>query len=79
MVHGRAWYLSDTNSYLNYDYIQQKGNHVYEKMCEIIGIDKLIPKLMNSNSGGAQYIVKNTTYEFWNKVELDSVNLYKYF
>jgi hypothetical protein len=79
MIDGDSWYLSDTKFYINYDYIQQKGNHVYEKMCDIIGIDKLIPKLMNSNSGGAQYIVKNTTYEFWDKVEMDSVKLYKYF
>ena len=79
MIAGDAWYLSDTNSYINYDYIQQKGNDVYEGMCEIIGIDKLIPKLMNTNSGGAQYIVKNTTYEFWEKVESDSIKLYKYF
>ena len=79
MAHDKAWYLSNTNSYINYDYIQQKGNYIYEKMCEIIGIDKLIPKLLNNNSGGAQYMVKNTNYEFWNKVELDSVRLYKYF
>ena len=79
MMDGDSWYLSDTKFYINYDYIQQKGNHVYEKMCDIVGIDKLIPKLMNNNSGGAQYIVKNTTYEFWHKVEADSVKLYKYF
>ena len=79
MIAGDAWYLSDTRFYINYDYIQQKGNHIYERMCDIVGIDKRIPKLMNSNSGGAQYIVKNTTYEFWDKVEMDSVQLYKYF
>jgi len=79
MIEGNVWYLSDTKFYINYDYIQQKGNHIYEKMCDIVGIDKLIPKLMNNNSGGAQYIVKNTTYEFWDKVETDSVKLYKYF
>jgi len=79
MIDGDVWYLSNTNSYINYDYIQQKGNDVYEGMCKIVGIDKLIPKLMNTNSGGAQYIVKNTTYEFWEKVELDSVKLYSYF
>jgi hypothetical protein len=79
MEKGNAWYLSDTNSYINYDYVTSKGYHIYEKMCEIIGISTIIPKLMNNNSGGAQYIVKNTTYEFWDKVELDSVKLYKYF
>lgn len=75
----KIWYMSDTNSYINYDYIQQKGNNIYEKMCEIIGIDKTIPKLMNSNSGGAQYIIIGEGYEFWDKVEKNSVELYKYF
>ena len=79
MIDGNSWYLSNTKFYINYDYIQVKGNDIYEKMCDIVGIDKLIPKLMNNNSGGAQYIVKNTTYEFWDKVERDSVKLYSYF
>jgi hypothetical protein len=79
MLSDNTWYMSDTNSYINYEYIQQKGNNIYEKMCEIVGIDKLIPKLMNSNSGGAQYIVKGTTFEFWEKVEKNSIELYKYF
>jgi hypothetical protein len=76
---GQVWYLSNTNSYINYDYIQQKGNHVYEDMCSIVGIDKLIPKLMNSHSGGAQYITIGESSEFWDKVESDSVKLYSYF
>jgi len=79
MIAGDSWYLSDTKFYINYDYIQQKGNDIYEKMCDIIAINKTIPKLMNNNSGGAQYIVKNTTYEFWDKVERDSIKLYSYF
>ena len=74
-----TWYMSNTNSYINYDYIQQKGNDIYEDMCEIIGIDKLIPKLMNSNSGGAQYLIKGEDFEFWDKVEKDSIKLYSYF
>ena len=79
MEYGDAWYLSDTNSYINYSYIQQKGDYIYKKMCDIVGIDYKIPKLMNSNSGGAQYIAKNTSYEFWNKVEQDSIKLYQWF
>lgn len=79
MIPGNIWYLSDTNSYINHSYIQQKGDHIYKEMCNIVGIDKLIPKLMNSNSGGAQYITKNTNFEFWDKVEKDSIKLYQYF
>ena len=73
------WYMSDTNSYINYNYIQQKSNDIYEKMCEIIGIDKRIPKLMNSHSGGAQYIVNGEGWEFWDKVEKDAIRIYDYF
>lgn len=78
-VNNKRWYMSDTNSYINWDYIQQKGNHIYEGMCDIIGIDKRIPKLMNSNSGGAQYIVSGEGWEFWDKVEKDSIKLYEWF
>lgn len=70
------WYLSDTNSYINAEYIQSKGHDIYNKMCNIVGINKLIPKLMNSNSGGAQYLMKNVDDLFWEKVELDSENLF---
>ena len=34
---------------------------------------------MGKNIGGAQYIVKNTTPAFWEKVENDSIKLYRYF
>ena len=75
-INGDIWYLSDTNSYINYDYIISKGQDVYDKMCEIVGIHKTIPKLMNSNSGGAQYILKNIDWTFWEKVERDSEELF---
>ena len=33
---------------------------------------------MNSNSGGAQYILKNINADFWDKVEFDCENLFYY-
>jgi hypothetical protein len=75
-LHDRIWYISNTNSYINSDYILSKGQDVYDKMCKIIGINSLIPKLMNSNSGGAQYILKYIDAEYWEKVEKDSEQLY---
>lgn len=77
LLYDNVWYLSNTNSYINYDYIISKGQDVYDKMCEIVGMDPLIPKLMNSNSGGAQYILKNIDHEYWEKVEKDCEALYK--
>lgn len=82
MINDDKWYLSDTVGYIGYQYIKTKVKEnydVYNGMCHIIGIDPLIPKLMNSNSGGAQHLVKNTTYEYWDKVEKDSEKLYRYF
>lgn len=79
MAYDRIWYLSDTVGYIGTQYILTKGEDVYLDMCNVMGMDPLIPKLMNSNSGGAQHIVKNTTYEYWDKVEKDSIRLYKHF
>jgi hypothetical protein len=71
------WYLSNTNSYVNYDYIISKGLDVYDKMCEITKMNPTIPRLMNSNSGGAQYIMKNVNWKYWEYVEKDSEKLFK--
>ena len=75
-LHDNIWYLSNTNSYINYDYIVSKGQDVYDKMCEIVGMNPVIPKLMNQNSGGAQYIMKEVNAEYWEKVEKDSEQLF---
>jgi hypothetical protein len=76
-LNDNIWYLSNTNSYINYDYIISKGQDVYDKMCEITKMNPLIPRLMNSNSGGAQYIMKNVDADYWEKVERDSEKLFK--
>jgi len=46
-------------------------------MCEITKMHPIIPRLMNSNSGGAQYIMKNIDWTFWESVEHDSEKLFK--
>jgi len=78
-LNDNIWYLSDTVGYIGTQYILTKGEDVYKGMCDVIGIDSLIPKLLNSHSGGAQHIVKGSTYEYWDKVEKDSIKLYKWF
>jgi len=75
-LNDNIWYLSNTNSYINYDYIKSKGQDVYDEMCNIVGMNPIIPKLMNSNSGGAQYIMKNIDADYWEKVEKDSEQLF---
>ncbi|MFO0089905.1 MAG: hypothetical protein ACK518_03805 [bacterium] len=79
MENDDVWYLSDTVGYIGTQYILTKGENVYLGMCDVIGIDPSIPKERNADSGGAQHIVKNTTAEYWDKVEKDSIKLYAHF
>ena len=69
-------YLSDTISYIGYEYILSKGEDVLKLMCETIDIDIEIVKKNQNNSGGAQYLLKNIDYKFWQQVETDSENLF---
>ena len=73
-----VWYLSDTRSYLNSSYIKSKSEQLFIEMCGIVGIDPKIVEDNDDNAGGAQLIIKNTDSKFWEKVELDSENLYKH-
>jgi hypothetical protein len=82
-------YLSDTLSYISYDYIMGccqryetqykhlEKNHLINMMSDIVGVSLETIKLNNKNSGGAQYLIKNTDYTFWDKVFNDSETLYK--
>jgi hypothetical protein len=75
-----TWHLSDTKFYISADYIKSKKYGIYERMCEIVGIDTTIPEKYNdTSSGGAQYIMKNIDHTFWKKVYDDSESLYQFF
>jgi hypothetical protein len=82
-------YLSDTVSYIGYNYIQDcsrrykakyselEENDLLNKMCECMEISKELLKENEQNSGGAQYLLKNITSEFWNNVEQSCYKLFK--
>ena len=76
LLKDNIWYFSDTNSYLNYDYIQSKGDDIVDTMCNIAGISKDILIANNRNSGGAQYLFKKVNTEYWNEVVRLSHSLY---
>lgn len=81
-------YLSDTRNYIGYKYLKDcskryeksfdncNSEQLIDEMCSTIGIDKKIIIDQENNSGGGQYIIKNTDYKFWNKVYQDSNSLY---
>jgi hypothetical protein len=82
-------YLSDTIGYIGYNYIMdcckryenvhpksEKGQLLSE-MAGIVGLDVDTIKNNQESSGGGQYLLKNMTYDLWEKIYLDCVPLYK--
>lgn len=69
-------YMSDTISYIGYNYVKSKGDDVLFEMCKIVDIDCKTIIENQQSSGGAQYILKNTTPAYWSKVYRDSYRLY---
>lgn len=77
MKENETWYVADTGSYLNVKYIKNSGNEkLFYEMCYVVGIPAETVMANDTNAGGAQYVVRNTSYEFWDKVEKDCENLY---
>lgn len=74
---GKTWSVSDTKSYIGYDYIAEKGIDVLLDMCEVVKINPSLVRQMQPFSGGCQYFLINTDYEFWNKVERDCEMMFK--
>ena len=77
MINDDIWYGSDTRWYIGHDYILSKGEDVLNLMCDIVGIHKGVVKAYEKNSIGAQYILKDITYYYWDRVEKDCELLYK--
>lgn len=76
-IHGKNWYVSDTRSYLGYEYILSKGEDVLKAMTDIMAISPQYVKEKEQESGGAQYIMKGVDEVFFHKMEKDSERLFK--
>jgi len=90
MLNDNTAYLSDTISYIGYEYLKDCGYRYKEKhniseldlfnnMCNIINIDPELVKKNQNNSGGAQYLLKNIDYKYWKECEPLSIELYDFF
>ena len=81
-------YLSDTIGYIGYNYIMDccgryetqhpnsNKSQLIQEMVDVIGIDVECVKCNQENSGGGQYIIKDTDSEMWKKIYDDCVPLY---
>jgi hypothetical protein len=72
-----TWYASDCTSYIGIDYIDSKGPDLLKEMCEVVGIDESLIRAYKP-IGGAQWVIKNPSYNYWAKVYVDSINLYNF-
>ena len=68
---------SDTRWYIAHSYIVGKGQQIIDKMCDIMGLDEELIRTNEMNSIGAQYLMKNVDYEYWDRVEMDSEQLFR--
>lgn len=72
-----VWYMSDTISYIGSQYVKSKGEKQFDEMCNLLGVSREVVESNADSSGGAQYIMKNATAEYWEKVCIDSYYLYQ--
>lgn len=72
------WYLSDTVSYIGSNYIKSKSEDIFVDMCSLVGISPEVVENNEVGSGGAQYLMKGVTSEFWREVAKDTLALYRY-
>ncbi len=75
---GKTWYVSDTKSYLNATYIKKCGDIILTEMCDIVGIERQLVEQNDDETGGAQYVIKDVNYAFWDKVEKDAEQLFRH-
>jgi hypothetical protein len=81
-------YLSDTIGYISYNYIMdcckryedkhpnsEKGQLIKE-MADVVGISVDLIKENQNNSGGGQYLIKNSDSNLWKKIYEDCTPLY---
>jgi hypothetical protein len=88
MLNDEISYVSDTISYIGYDYIkgcqerykavhkELPENDLINKMCDCVGISSELVKINQPNSGGAQYLLKNIDAAFWTEAETACQTLY---
>lgn len=88
LIEDEYCYLADTKGYIAYSYIIDccrryenahpisDENQLLQEMVDIVGIDISCVESNQDNSGGGQYIIKNTDSEQWYKIYDDSNGLY---
>jgi hypothetical protein len=88
LMRDEVTYMSDTIGYIGYNYImdccgryekqypKSKPSQLLQEMVDVIGVSVDIVKNNQENSGGGQYLIKNTNHVIWDKIYKDCTPLY---
>jgi hypothetical protein len=88
LINDDITYLSDTIGYIGYNYIMDCCNRyesahptsgkgqLLNEMANVIGVSVECIECNQENSGGGQYLIKNTDWLLWEKIYVDCVPLY---
>jgi hypothetical protein len=77
LCHTQTVYMSDTCSYLDYRYVVSKGQEQAQALWDLVGVPESVVKDNLACSGGAQVVFKGTSTNFWYKVYIDSIKIYR--
>lgn len=80
LINNDICYVSNTRGYLGIEYMRNKAleagldqDHFIEIAAKIVGIDKEVIIANDEHCGGAQYLLKGITADFWEKVQQDCI------
>lgn len=77
LTKSKKWLCANTVEYVGYNYLLEKGEEFLRAFSSIVGLPTEVIKENQKNSGGAQYVLKGLTFEYWEKVEKDATAIYK--
>lgn len=92
LIEGDTCYLSDTKSYIGYEYLDSKVKDVLPEKLEeyktidavnglsqLFGFTRELAETNNHGAGGAQYLLKNIDHTFWEDVFRKCIEVKLYF
>ena len=79
LLAGDIWYASNTRNYTGIEYIKNvSGENTFHEMCSLIGVDSQLIAGNDIHAGGAQYVLKNVSILFWEKLESDCEKIFAF-
>lgn len=79
LLKDEVWYASDTRSYNDSRYIKGKiGIDGFKGMAKIMGLTTSVIEQHDEHIGGAQYLLKKVSIQFWQRLGKDCEKMYEF-